>query len=101
LFEGSIDDVLINCLYQSDKCNTTNDYVSFQDKNYGNCFRFNSGQNDEGETVSSKYFSFRGKNGGLDMTLYSGSAISNTISDETGFNLMITNESTTSNSVEG
>ena len=101
LFQGSINDVLVSCSYQKDTCNTTNDFVSFQDKNYGTCFRFNSGQNDEGETVSSKYFSFRGKNGGLDMTLYSGSANSNTISDETGFNLMITNESTTSNSVEG
>ena len=101
LFSGGINDVLVTCSYQLDTCNSTNDFVSYLDKNYGTCFSFNSGLNENGDTVSSKYVSFRGINGGLEMVLYSGSAFSNTLSDDTGINLMITNETTTSNSVEG
>ena len=65
----SLDNVLIGCKFNFQPCTSTHFSWIF-DKNYGNCYRFNSGFNDAGHRVVLKNSSLAGFSYGLQLDLY-------------------------------
>lgn len=47
-----IDDILLDCDFNNENCNSKRYFKSFNDPIYGLCFRFNMGINDQGEKFS-------------------------------------------------
>jgi hypothetical protein len=65
----SLDDVLIGCKFNYLAC-TSADFSWEYDKNYGNCYSFNSGSNSSGQKVDLKMSSLAGFSYGLQLDLY-------------------------------
>ena len=55
LFGRRIDELIIDCSYGSIKCDLKEDFQHYYDLRLGNCYRFNSGKNMNGEKVEQKY----------------------------------------------
>jgi hypothetical protein len=90
----SINELILNCTFGLMPCNMTEDFESFQDTQFGTCFRFNSGK-------YTKYVYKRGFSSGLVLALYAGLAEENSESFDHGFSILISNESLSPNSNEG
>lgn len=91
----TIYDTLIECRFSMENCSIENDIEIYTDINYGKCFRFNS-------IRSSKHSYRRGMQGGLELLLFTDSSdYENNYSNENGFNLFLTNEPLSSNSITG
>lgn len=58
-FGFAIDSYLISCLYSTQACNTDDDFIWYMDKNYGNCYLFNSGKSSYKQTNIGRYYGFR------------------------------------------
>ena len=65
----SLENFLIGCKFNFQEC-TSADFSWIFDKNYGNCYRFNSGLNDAGHKVVLKNSSLAGFSYGLQLDLY-------------------------------
>ena len=103
LFGKNLTDVIISCEFLANKCNFDEDFELYFDVSYGNCFRFNSGRNMKGEKVNQKQVTNTGLWNSLDLEIYIGSSIENEnlFSKKNGFNIFITNSSTSSIYGEG
>ena len=101
LFGKKIDETIINCWYGLNKCDLNEDFDHYFDFNYGNCYRFNSGKNMNGEQVTQKYAN--ALFGYLDVHLWIGSAENNynMFSKENGLILFISNETVNTAVVSG
>jgi hypothetical protein len=99
----SLDNIIITCKFNNEKCNLGNDFESYFDVNYGNCFRFNSGKNMTGHNVPFKYAYQSGIKLGLELELFIGSSIDNDriFSFENGFLIIINNDTINSFLHEG
>ena len=69
LLGHNLDDILINCWFNYQECNTS-DFIWSYDKKYGNCFSFNAGLDFLGNKNTLKQSAFVGSNFGLYMVLY-------------------------------
>ena len=69
LLGHNLDDILINCWFNYQECNTS-DFIWSYDKKYGNCFSFNAGLDLLGNKNTLKQSAFVGSNFGLYMVLY-------------------------------
>jgi hypothetical protein len=67
----SFNDILLSCNFNNLPC-TVADFVWYFDRNWGNCYAFNSGFNSTGNSVDLLSSIRAGGNYGLQMTLYSG-----------------------------
>ena len=56
---------IVNCSFGYIQCNYTNDFVSFDDFDFGLCWNFNSGKNQIGYLVDKKRIARVGKDSGL------------------------------------
>ena len=65
----SLDNFLIGCKFNFIEC-TSADFSWVFDKNYGNCYKFNSGLNSTGHEVNLKMSSLAGFSYGLQLDLY-------------------------------
>ena len=90
----SVYDTLISCQFNLAKCNLSQDFEYFYDVTYGNCFRFNSGNNMNGSKIETKYTYQSGVRNALDLELFIGSAELNNypFSRENGFLISISND---------
>ena len=66
----TFEDILFACTFNNIEC-TTNDFFWYFDRNLGNCWAFNSGNNSSGQTVNLLNSIRAGADYGLQMTLYS------------------------------
>ena len=64
-----INETLISCLFGSKICDKTTDFEYYYDPYFGNCFKFNSGQNMNGLRVRRRYTSQTGRLNGLNIEL--------------------------------
>ena len=103
LFGKKIEDIIIKCTFKSQNCNLSQDFESYYDLRYGNCFRYNSGKNMLGEINEKKYSNNYGYFNSLSIELFIGSALTNdnVFSHENGYNIFISNEITDSLYQEG
>ena len=98
--------VVISCKFNLVNCDLENDFEFFYDSNYLICFRYNSGKNANGKTVPSKYSYIKGGSlNALNLELFVGSTNDDPDSDygitENGLMLFITDESSSSESIDG
>lgn len=99
----SLDQRIFTCLFNVVECNLTNDFEYYYDFLYGNCFRYNSGTNMNGERSQVKQISTTGILNGLQLELFV-DAINNNdniFSIDHGLNLFIENKKIESFSSEG
>ena len=99
-----INDLIIYCtMGYGTKCDLSNDFQAYYDVNYGNCFRFNSGINNNGENVPFKYIKQSGILNAFELELFVGKAKENDniFSKENGFILFINNQTFDSTLAEG
>ena len=96
LFGKRIDELIVNCRFGMNECNLTQDFESYYDFNYGNCFRFNSGKNMNGQKIEKKYAT--ALFGSLDLQFWTGSAQNNynLLSIDNGLVIFISNETVNS-----
>lgn len=64
-------DMLISCSYNGIKCDTRN-FTSFYNYNFGNCYTFNSGYDQNGTKQDVLYIGNPGTDYGLQLELYAG-----------------------------
>ena len=64
-----LNDILLVCWFNSKPCNST-DFIWSYDKDYGNCYTFNSGFDSNGNKIGLKQSSIAGPDFGLQVTLY-------------------------------
>ena len=90
----AIDDFLVSCSFVSSNCNKTNDFDTFYDTLLGNCIRFNSGNDMNGQMTPIKQVSNTGVLNGFSIELYLGPASQNEniFSFLNGFNVFITTQ---------
>ena len=98
--------VVISCKFNLVNCDLENDFEFYYDSNYLICFRYNSGKNANGKTVPSKYSYIKGGSlNALNLELFVGSTNDDPDSDygitENGLMLFITDESSSSESIDG
>ena len=65
-----LDDILLSCSFNVMSC-SSKDFARFFDRNLGNCYAFNSGNNSMGQTVNSLYALRTGSDYGLRLVWYS------------------------------
>ena len=65
----SLDEVLIGCKFNYKPC-TSADFIWIFDKNYGNCYSFNTGFNSSGQEVDLKVSNLAGSAYGLQLDFY-------------------------------
>jgi hypothetical protein len=70
LLGHDLNDMLLSCTFNNLPC-SSNDFSWYFDRNYGNCYAFNSGLNRTGHTVDLLSSIRAGADYGLQMTLYS------------------------------
>ena len=70
LLSHSLSDILLSCTFNNLPCYPT-DFVWYLDRNWGNCWAFNSGYNASGQTVDLLTSIRAGADYGLQMVLYS------------------------------
>ena len=63
-------DIIIFCQFSMVKCDLDADFEHYYDINYGNCFRFNSGFDSNGNKVDLEKSYLSGFYYGLQLTLY-------------------------------
>ena len=71
-FGLSIKQFIYYCFFNQEECNYDNDFIWDYHLIYGNCFRFNSGNNSNGHSVSKKYIQRPGKDYGLKLKINTG-----------------------------
>lgn len=71
LFGHSLEQSVINCRFNRSKCNLT-EFEWFYSPAYGNCFRFNSGFDKNGQKIPLKYSYSAGIESGLNLELFIG-----------------------------
>ena len=98
-----LDYILITCYFNAFECNLSQDFEYYYDFLYGNCFRYNSGRNMNGETTSPKQISNTGISNGFQIELFIGRVDQNNnlFSIDNGINLFIEHERIDSQSSEG
>ena len=96
LFGKSIDQLIIKCRFGVNECILNQDFEHYYDFNFGNCYRFNSGKNMNGEQVEKKYAN--ALFGYFDIELWIGQAQNNynMLSVDNGLIVFITNENANS-----
>ena len=65
-----LDDILLSCSFNGMSC-SSKDFARFFDRNLGNCYAFNSGNNSMGQPVNSRYALRTGSDYGLRLVWYS------------------------------
>jgi amiloride-sensitive sodium channel subunit beta len=102
-FGKKLDYILIICIFNFDECNLTQDFEYYYDFWYGNCFRYNSGRNMNGENTPRKQISVNGISNGFELELFIGRVDQNNyiFSIDNGINLFIENEIVGSESTDG
>ena len=70
LLGHSLNDILLSCTFNGIECSAS-DFYWFLDRNLGNCYAFNSGNNSSGQRVSSLQSIRAGSDFGLQLTWYS------------------------------
>ena len=68
----SSNDLFQNCLFNFYKCTGDDDFIWYFDRDYGNCYIFNSGFDLSGDEVALKTTSIPGRGGGLSFSFYVG-----------------------------
>ena len=71
LLGHSFDDILYKCTFNNVPC-SADDFIWKFDRFYGNCFVFNSGMNQSGQSVDLKNSLLAGSNYGLSVDFYIG-----------------------------
>jgi len=66
-----LEEILFNCMFNNLPC-TSDDFTWKYDRNYGNCFVFNSGLNSSGQIVDLKQVFLSGQTYGLTIEMYIG-----------------------------
>ena len=94
---------MISCLFSLTECDLSKDFEYYYDTYYGNCYRYNSGRNMNGEATDRKQITTNGMLNGLQLELYVGKLEENDdlFSFDNGLNLFIEYERVESQSVEG
>jgi hypothetical protein len=95
-FGKNLDYLIMSCLFGLVECNLTQDFEYYYDINYGNCFRYNIGQN-------LKQITNNGITNGLQLDLFVGKVEENDylFSIDSGINLFIENDKVESQLIEG
>jgi len=62
-------DTLLNCIFSNEICTASDDFIWYFDRNYGNCYVFNSGFDRSGKKVDLKMAYLPGDNGGSHLFL--------------------------------
>jgi hypothetical protein len=98
LFGFNLTEFLLNCMFNGNLCDLSQDFEHYYDLNYGNCFRFNSGRNSE-QKITYKPSQLNG----LHLEFFVGDPSQNTnfLSFDTGFVIYIDNHGLDSTSIEG
>ena len=86
-------ETIIKCVFNSEKCYST-DFEYYFSSFYGNCFRFNTGKDENGNPVSLKKITQSGDLYGLRLELFVGD-INKTpeLFNRNGFQVMVNNQS--------
>jgi hypothetical protein len=85
----NLTNMLLNCKYQRKSC-TYKDFTQYHNFFYGNCYRFNGGQNSAGQNVDLKMINQAGWNFGLQLELYTGNQ--NPLTYRNGFVILVHNQ---------
>ncbi len=88
-------EVIIKCIYSTEKCSKTDDFEKYYDYQYGACLRFNSGKTMNSHYVDQKKVYASGSFYGLEIEFMIGDVDENNnmFSIDNGFNIFITNQS--------
>ena len=104
LFGKKLNEFLVNCYIKvNQNCNNESLFEHYYDVNYGNCYRYNSGRNRDGNTLNIEYIYQNGVQTALELELLIGkSSINNNMfSIENGFMIFISDEPVDSTSHQG
>jgi hypothetical protein len=94
----SYGEFFISCLFLEKSCDP-NDFVWYFDRNYGNCFVFNSAMFSNGTRAAVKSLQKLGRYNGLELEIFSGNPNNNySFSIESGVHVFIHNQSLRANS---
>ena len=91
-FGLELNELIYDCTFNLKKCDE-NDFVWFYHLNHGNCFRYNSVYNISSNFLNKKKIYRLGKDGGLQMKIYTGSNEAFNPEDSKGLKIMIHNSS--------
>jgi hypothetical protein len=94
----NLSEIMYSCSFSGSPCNLSQDFESYYDINYGNCFRFNSGK-----TSPLKSVNYPGLISAFNIEMFIGMTGENRdyFSFTNGFNIFINNETLDSTSREG
>ena len=100
-FGLKLDETIIVCSFNSLPCNLSNDFVWVYYSHYGNCYRFNSGKNEKGDSIDLKKLDRVGNDIGLNLILYVGEPEHVVMDISTGIQIFIHNASENPGNFEG
>ena len=69
-----ITDLFSDCFFIGTKCDYEQDFCYFRDANYGDCYRFNSGENIKGESVPIKKTNTAWVHGSISFNIFTGTS---------------------------
>ena len=103
MFGKSLDHILYSCMFNMVECDLNQDFEYYYDIYYGNCYRYNSGRNMNGDTTERKQISTNGILNGFQIELFIGKLddSDDLFSINNGINLFIESERVESQSAEG